>query len=385
MLSIIYTSPLLHKMKNWARSSLGMYIDDGVIFACGREWKQIEDTICKGYSECAEWLTRAGLNIEPDKSELLFFCKRGEKSDPPPYIHLPNHALQTYYQVPATSTIRYLGFFFDNRLNWSHHVNTVCNRARATLKALQLLGNSIRGLDQANWRLAYNAICLPVLTYGCQLWYMGKQVTLVKKLQTVQNEAVRIISGTFRTTPREPLHQLLTIIPMGLHLDMLTQSTALRLYKAPRSSQLLRRLGPAWHSPALNAPPPPCSLKSRNRHNATHPGGEGPSRGPTYRPFPNATFGSATLGWTSNAHPEERGLGLPIDLGRDQECMPPRAHNHGLLRSCPLQQEQRRQKTARSGRSNALPQGQGERTRCKSLWRNGNTHRHLDARAHPSP
>ena len=257
VLSIIYTSPLLHKMKNWARSSLGMYIDDGVIFACGREWKQIEDTIRKGYSECAEWLTRAGLNIEPDKSELLFFRKRGEKSDPPPYIHLPNHALQTYYRVPATSTIRYLGFFFDNRLNWSHHVNTVCNRARATLKALQLLGNSIWGLDQANWRLAYNAICLPVLTYRCQLWYTGKQVTLVKKLQTVQNEVVRIISGTFRTTPREPLHQLLTIIPMGLCLDMLTQSTALRLYKAPRSSQLLRRLGPAWHSPALNAPPLP--------------------------------------------------------------------------------------------------------------------------------
>ena len=75
VLSIIYTSPLLHKMRNWARAALGMYIDDGVIFACGREWKQIEDTIQKGYTECAEWLTRAGLNIELDKSELLFFRK----------------------------------------------------------------------------------------------------------------------------------------------------------------------------------------------------------------------------------------------------------------------------------------------------------------------
>ena len=262
VLSIIYTSPLLHKMKNWARSTLGMYIDDGVIFACGHEWEQIEDTMRKGYTECAEWLTRAGLSIEPDKSELLFFRKRGERSDPPPYTHLPNHALQTYYRVPATVTIQYLGFFFDNRLNWTHHVDTVCNRARATLKALQLLGNSVRGLDQASWRLAYNAICLPVLTYGCQLWYTGKQVTLVKKLQTVQNDAVKIMSGTFRTTPREPLHQLLTVLPMNLRLDMLIQSTALCLYKAPGSSQLLRRLGPAWHTPTPNASPLPTPFRA---------------------------------------------------------------------------------------------------------------------------
>ncbi|KAH9958920.1 hypothetical protein BC827DRAFT_529863 [Russula dissimulans] len=93
----------------------------------------------------------------------------------------------------------------------------MCNRARATLKALQLLGNSVRGLDLASWKLAYNAVCLPVLTYGCQLWYKGKQKTLLKKLQIVQT--VRIISGAFKTTPREPLHQLLTILPMDLRLD----------------------------------------------------------------------------------------------------------------------------------------------------------------------
>ena len=156
------------------------------------------------------------MNIEPDKTELLFFRKRKETWDPPTHIHLPTSAPVTSYRVQASTTLHYLGFHFDTKLNWSHHVDIVCNRARASLKALQLLGNSVRGLDQASWRLAYIAICLPVLTYGCQLWYKGKQVTLVKKLQTVQNDVVRIITGTFRTTPCEPLHQLLTILPMDL-------------------------------------------------------------------------------------------------------------------------------------------------------------------------
>ncbi|KAH9993134.1 hypothetical protein BJV74DRAFT_771184, partial [Russula compacta] len=62
-------------------------------------------------------------------------------------------------------------FFFDAGLSWSYHVDVMCNRARASIKALQLLGNSVRGLNHASWRLMYNTICLPVLTYGCQLWF----------------------------------------------------------------------------------------------------------------------------------------------------------------------------------------------------------------------
>jgi len=216
VLSTIYPSALLHTMRNWNKASLGMYIDDGVIFACGCSWKQVETTMRESYSECVEWLTRAGLNVEPEKLELIFFKKRIEREDPPRYVHLPNPSLNTYYHVQAANTLRYLGFFFDICLNWSHHVEIVCNRAHASLKALQLLGNSVRGLDQVSWRLAYNTICLSVLTYRCQLWFRGRQVTLVKKLQTVQNDVVRIISGTFRTTLREPLHHLLTILPMKL-------------------------------------------------------------------------------------------------------------------------------------------------------------------------
>src|SRR5258708_29714566 len=219
-----------------------LYIDNGAIFACGQKWRDIENALRNGYAACAEWLTRAGLKIEPDKMELIFFRNCAEKSPPPHPIHLPLPSEQTYYCVQATPTLRYLGFFFDSSLMWTHHVDIMCNRARASIKALQLLGNSVRGLDHGWWHLAYNAICLPVLTYGCQLWYTGKQVTLVKKLQMVQNNAVRVIAGAFCTTPHEPLHQLLSILPMDLRLSMLTQNSAIRLYKVSRESQLLRCL-----------------------------------------------------------------------------------------------------------------------------------------------
>jgi len=59
--------------------------------------------------------------------ELIFFRKLKERVDPPMYIYLPLPSHNTYYRVPAIKTLRYLGFFFDDRLSWSHHVTIMCN------------------------------------------------------------------------------------------------------------------------------------------------------------------------------------------------------------------------------------------------------------------
>jgi hypothetical protein len=179
----------------------------------------------------------------------MYFKRRHEKEDPPGQVFLPlnpQHPQHGSYKVMAVHRLRYLGFFLDHKLRWEHHVNVMCNCTRASIKALQLLGNSVCGLDFAQWRLAYNAICLPVLTYGCQLWYTGKQKKLANKLQVVQNEGVRLIAGTFRTTPREPLQQLFNILPIDLRLRMMTNNSALRLYRLQSSSQVLLRLGGDW-------------------------------------------------------------------------------------------------------------------------------------------
>jgi hypothetical protein len=97
VLSIIYTAPRLHKMRALVDHSLSMYIDDGAIFACGRKWKDVEGAMRNCYTECVEWLTWAGLNVEPEKSELLFFRKWKKGLAPPNYIHLPLPAANMYY------------------------------------------------------------------------------------------------------------------------------------------------------------------------------------------------------------------------------------------------------------------------------------------------
>jgi hypothetical protein len=66
-------------------------------------------------------------------------------------IYLPNWDHSTYYPVKSTDHICYLGYHFDHRLAWDKHIAIVTARTMSTLKAIQLLGNSVRGLDYANW------------------------------------------------------------------------------------------------------------------------------------------------------------------------------------------------------------------------------------------
>jgi hypothetical protein len=61
----------------------------------------------------------------------------------------------------------------------------------------------------ANWRIVLNAVCLPVMTWGVQLWYhTGGAKGLIAMLQQVQNDMVKVVAGSFHTAPREALLEL---------------------------------------------------------------------------------------------------------------------------------------------------------------------------------
>jgi hypothetical protein len=192
----------------------------------------------------------------------------------PTRLVLPDPTISSYYVVRPVENLRYLGFFINRRLKWEPHVRIMCNRARASIKALQVLGNTIRGLSMANRRLVLNAVCLPVLAYGSQLWYLtGAAKGLLKMVQRVQNDMVHQVTGAFRTAPREPLLHLTRMLPMKFFIEKLTYTSALRLYRLPRESQILRRLGEDWYSPGQGDLPLPvprtCVLPGKRNQRPT--------------------------------------------------------------------------------------------------------------------
>ena len=69
----LYTSPLLKIPIAADSCTLGMYVDDGVIFAEGPDWATVYDKLTALYHVCKDWLRWNNLAIEPEKSELICF------------------------------------------------------------------------------------------------------------------------------------------------------------------------------------------------------------------------------------------------------------------------------------------------------------------------
>jgi hypothetical protein len=90
VLSIIYMFPLL-LARCWKDMSFLMFVDDGNILTCAPTYSSLEWKLRNFYMECHIWCLRAGLKIEPEKIEIIFFSH----TRPNPTLHGP-HLARTY-------------------------------------------------------------------------------------------------------------------------------------------------------------------------------------------------------------------------------------------------------------------------------------------------
>ena len=246
ILSVLVTGPILRLADTWDDTDLTLYIDDGNIFASSPTYQATAAKLSKAANNVFLWLQDTGFSIDKEKCEVMFFHPKptpkheAKHGIPPPKINLllPN---RTEIAIKPTSSIRYLGIFFTPRLNWTTHIKIMSTRARSIVRSLGVLGNSIRGFHLVAWRKIFISVILPVLTYGCQVWFRDvSQASLINTLQIAQNEACRKLAGTFHTMPITMMHSLLSIPPIHFHLCHLLRSQGRRLASQPPSC-LLRR------------------------------------------------------------------------------------------------------------------------------------------------
>ncbi|KAF8695791.1 hypothetical protein AX14_001645, partial [Amanita brunnescens Koide BX004] len=219
-------------------------------------------------------LATLGLFIDVDKTELIHFPgfdvgRTGRKlASTPSTLPLRMRNLlkeESTVTIKPKNLMRYLGFFFDSELNWNAHVSFYFNRAFSTIRALRMLGSSIRGLGTLQKQHAYQACVLPVLSYGLPLWFAENGAGVkswLSRINKVHTHACKWITGCFRTTPIGAREVIAGLPPLVTLLNAQLHGFRARISALPPNHVLCSTMSQKWTNPAYAS----ISRKTRPAH-----------------------------------------------------------------------------------------------------------------------
>ena len=202
-------------------------------------------------------LDKFGLIVEHSKTEVFHFYRLHSPFNPFPL----NLLLLGGPILSPKNSWKYLGFIFNRKLTFHHHVNFYSNRALSLVKCMKLLGNSLRSITPLQEHLLYRYCILPIILYGFQLlfYHHAPLSYLLKTLGKIQRRVVIWILGAFKTSPSEGIKAIVGLTPIKLHLQKLSGRSQLQVISLPMN-HIIRSLIDSlfgfphnWHPSFLNS------------------------------------------------------------------------------------------------------------------------------------
>jgi hypothetical protein len=129
-----------------------------------------------------KWLVKFSA---PKTKEMLISQKRDNAVHPPIILN--------GVTVDQVKSHKHLGVTLKDDLKWDKHVEDMTNKAK---KRLAVMSGLKFKLDRRSLETMYCAFVRPILEYGDILWDSpGESDHLLDELDTIQNNAARVVSG----------------------------------------------------------------------------------------------------------------------------------------------------------------------------------------------
>jgi len=132
------------------------------------------------------WEEKWKMAFHPDKCSVLRITRKQQ-----PLIH--DYTL--YGQIlKSVTSVKYLGFTVNNRLDWGEHTSNICSKANQTLVFLRsnLHIGSTKIKEQA-----YKSLVRPLCEYACPVWDPYEK-TDINAVEMIQRRAARYVRNNYR-------------------------------------------------------------------------------------------------------------------------------------------------------------------------------------------
>ena len=176
-----------------------LFADDVAILGTAESLVKAELIVQKSVNIVSKWAYRRKLCLNAKKSEVSFFSTWTKEAKWTPTITIDNDT------VKFSPTPRLLGVIFDRTLNFGPHVDKVTNRLAPKFRILGAIANTAWGWRKEHLMKVYKALVDNFVHYAGFAWQSNTSNTHIKNLSRLQNRAIHLITGQYRSSPKESL------------------------------------------------------------------------------------------------------------------------------------------------------------------------------------
>ena len=130
------------------------------------------------------------------------------------HYHLNNQTLST------TKHPKILGITLGPKLNFSQNINVTITKPKQTLNILKALTSTKWGKQKELIVSTFETTTRPILEYANTIWSPIILNNNIKKMQTIQNTALRIATGCKRNANTQHQHDKTSVLPTDIHLKL---------------------------------------------------------------------------------------------------------------------------------------------------------------------
>lgn len=216
---------------NQEEISVGQYADDVGLYSTNRSLRLAKNQVQKALDSIEKWCQKWQVKINAKKSQAICFSK------------CPSHKSCTInlkicqQAIPKGNEATYLGVVFDSRLSWERQITKMCERANTRLNLLRAMASMSNKHNPNVLSHLFNSTIKSIFEYP-SVCIISAADTHLKKLQIIQNEALRIILKVPSYIPIETMNDAADQVNVKTHLCDIAKQ---RIQNLIRQSTLVQK------------------------------------------------------------------------------------------------------------------------------------------------
>ena len=206
-------------------SKVTMYADDTSLAYASNSIDDITKSMNAELENLRKWLhgNKLTLNVAKTTSMITGTNRKLHQSNRQKLIQA--HFKISGEAIEQKTSVKYLGVILDNQMKWKDHISLVSSKVS---RAIGMIKYAKKVLPTNLLKMLYLGLVEPHFRYCCSVWG-SCGVTTRKKLDKLQNRAIRIITNSAYDVSVGPLLKQLQLPSIS---DLIMQESASMVYKA---------------------------------------------------------------------------------------------------------------------------------------------------------